>query len=197
MHHQTMPGQCHAPINRRPIVCPMQHCVMDNYFVENQDIIHPTHLLVRNNHLLNNYNYFPLLVSEQNNFQTQEYNFPQGQSPDYNWMEFMSPQDMGQMPMMGEGDTEGQMPMMPQQGMMGEGQMPMMPQQGMMGEGQMPMMPQQGMMGGGQMPMMPQQGMMGGGQMPMMPQQGMMGQGQMPMMPQGQMPMGQMPGSDS
>ncbi|KHE67521.1 CotD family spore coat protein [Halobacillus sp. BBL2006] len=175
MHHQSMPGQCHPPMNRRPIVCPMQHCVMDNYFVENQDIIHPTHLLVRNNHLLNNYNYFPLLVSEQNNFQTQEFNFPQGQSPDYNWMEFMSPQEMGQMPMGGE--MEGQQ----------------MPMQGMMGEGEMPMMPQQGMMSGGQMPMSPQ-GMMGGGQMPMSPQ-GMMGGGQMPMMPQGQMPM--MPGSGS
>jgi hypothetical protein len=194
-----MPGQCHSPTNRRPIICPMQHCVMDNYFVENQDIIHPTHLLVRNNHLLNNYNYFPLLVSEQNNFQTQEFNLPQGQSPEYNWMEFMSPQEMGQMPMGGEMEGQ-QMPMgseaegqqMPMQGMMGEGEMPMMPQQGMMGGGQMPMSPQ-GMMGGGQMPMSPQ-GMMGGGQMPMSPQ-GMMGQGQMPMMPQGQMPM--MPGSGS
>ncbi|SFJ99492.1 Inner spore coat protein D [Halobacillus dabanensis] len=164
MHQQSMQGSCGCgPMspagNRRPVVCPVQNCVVDNYFCENQDYIHPTHILVRNNHMLNNNHYFPYMVSEQNNFQTQDFAFPQGSSPDYNWMDYMNPQEMGQsqMPMMNDDDMEG---------MMGQGQMPMMGQgqMPMMGQGQMPMM------GQGQMPMM------GQGQMPMM------GQGQMPMM---------------
>ncbi|CDQ19542.1 CotD family spore coat protein [Halobacillus karajensis] len=186
MHQQSMHDSCGCgPMspagNRRPVVCPVQNCVVDNYFSENQDYIHPTHILVRNNHLLNNNHYFPYMVSEQNNYQTQDFAYPQGSSPDYNWMDYMNPQDMGQMPM-----EQGQMPMMNEEDMAGNGQMPMMGQgqMPMMGQGQMPMM------GQGQMPMM------GQGQMPMM------GQGQMPMMGQGQMPMmgqGQMPmmGSDS
>ncbi|MCA0983064.1 CotD family spore coat protein [Halobacillus yeomjeoni] len=188
MHHKSMHGQCGPAQNRRPIVCPVQNCAIDNYFVENQDYIHPTHTLIRNHHIMNNYHYFPNMASEANDFQTQDYAYPQGSSPDYNWMEFMSPQEMGQF---GAGQPSGpgeqvagvQSPMMPQ-GQMGGGQMPMMPQ-GQMGGGQMPMMPQ-GQMGGGQMPMMPQ-GQMGGGQMPMMPQ-GQMGGGQMPMMPYGKGP---------
>ncbi|WLR46785.1 CotD family spore coat protein [Halobacillus litoralis] len=202
MHQQSMQDSCGcgpmSPMspagNRRPIVCPVQHCVVDNYFCENQDYIHPTHILVRNNHTLNNNHYFPYMVSEQNNFRTQDFAFPQGSSPDYNWMDYMNPQDMGQMPM-GQGQGQGQMPMMNEEdmedmeGMMGQGgQMPMM------GQGQMPMMGQGGqmpMMGDGQMPMMGQGGqmpMMGQGQMPMMGQGGqmpMMGQGQMPMMGSG------------
>ena len=203
MHQHSMQGSCgcEGPMmspssgNRRPIVCPVQNCVVDNFFCENQDYIHPTHILVRNNHTLNNNHYFPYMVSEQNNFQTQDFAFPQGSSPDYNWMDYMNPQDMGQMPM-----GQGQMPMMNEEGMeemegmmgqdQGQGQMPMMGQgQGQMpmmgqGQGQMPMMGQ----GQGQMPMMGQ----GQGQMPMMGQ----GQGQMPMMGQGQMP-SMMPGSNS
>ncbi|MBX0356260.1 spore coat protein [Halobacillus sp. Nhm2S1] len=201
MHQHSMQDSCGcgpmSPMsspagNRRPIVCPVQNCVVDNYFCENQDYIHPTHILVRNNHTLNNNHYFPYMVSEQNNFRTQDFAFPQGSSPDYNWMDYMNPQDMGQMPM---DQGQGQMPMMndedmeEMEGMMGQGgQMPMM------GNGQMPMMGQGGqmpMMGQGQMPMMGQGGqmpMMGNGQMPMMGQGGqmpMMGQGQMPMMGSG------------
>ncbi|WP_406944038.1 CotD family spore coat protein [Halobacillus sp. SY10] len=200
MHQHSMQDSCGcgpmSPMsspagNRRPIVCPVQNCVVDNYFCENQDYIHPTHILVRNNHTLNNNHYFPYMVSEQNNFRTQDFAFPQGSSPDYNWMDYMNPQDMGQMP-----SGQGQMPMMNEEdmeemeGMMGQGgQMPMMGQgqMPMMGDGQMPMMGQgqMPMMGDGQMPMM------GQGQMPMMSdgQMPMMGQGQMPMMGQGQMPM--------
>ncbi|GEN53957.1 CotD family spore coat protein [Halobacillus faecis] len=203
MHQHSMQDSCGcgpmSPMsspagNRRPIVCPVQNCVVDNYFCENQDYIHPTHILVRNNHTLNNNHYFPYMVSEQNNFRTQDFAFPQGSSPDYNWMDYMNPQDMGQMPM-GQGQGQGQMPMMndedmeEMEGMMGQGgQMPMM------GNGQMPMMGQGGqmpMMGDGQMPMMGQGGqmpMMGNGQMPMMGQGGqmpMMGNGQMPMMGSG------------
>ncbi|ELK45295.1 UNVERIFIED_CONTAM: CotD family spore coat protein [Halobacillus marinus] len=161
MHH-SMQGSCgcgpaaQPACNRRPIVCPVQQCVVDNHFVENQDYIHPTHVLVQNHHLLNNFHYFPYMVSEQNSFQTQEFAYPQGSSPDYNWMEYMN-QDMGQMPMGGQ----GQMPMMPQQMMGQEGQMPMMNQMPMMGQGQMP----QQMMGQGQMPMMNQMPMMMGPEM--------------------------------
>ncbi|MGP4067852.1 CotD family spore coat protein [Halobacillus sp. B29] len=170
MHQHSMQGQGAQSCNRRPIVCPVQQCVVDNFFVENQDYIHPTHILVQNHHLLNNFHYFPYMTSEANSFQTQDYAFPQGSSPDYNWMDYMSQNQMGQ----------GQMPMMPQDQMgMGQGQMGMMPQDQMgQGQGQMPMMPQDQMgMGQGQMSMMPQ-GQMG------------MGQGQMQMMPQG--PMGPM-----
>lgn len=157
MHQHHMPGHCAPACHRRPIVCPMQECVVDNYFVENQDYIHPTHILVQNHHLLNNYHYFPYMVSQSNDYQTQEYAFPQGSSPDYNWMEYMQdgisaggtfnpqmqpvPQGMGQqMPMMGGQPGMMQSPMMGgQPGMM---QSPMMGgQSGMM---QMPMGMQMG-----------------------------------------------------
>ncbi|MGP4075284.1 CotD family spore coat protein [Halobacillus sp. K22] len=147
MHHHSMQGQGAHSCNRRPIVCPVQQCVVDNYFVENQDYIHPTHILVQNHHLLNNFHYFPYMTSEANSFQTQDYSFPQGSSPDYNWMDYMSQGQMGmgqdQMQMMAQDQMGmGQMPMMPQ-GQMGQGQMQMMPQGQMgMGQGQMPMMPQ-------------------------------------------------------
>ncbi|RWZ60306.1 hypothetical protein EQV77_03155 [Halobacillus fulvus] len=139
MHHH-MKGHCHSGCQRRPIVCPMQECVMDQYFVENQDYIHPTHILVQNHHLLNNYHYFPYLVSQANDFQTQDYAFPQGSSPDYDWMNYMepqmNPQGMGPQGMMPQGMSPMQMGMAPgaQAPMMGAGQMPMM------GPGQMPMM---------------------------------------------------------
>ncbi|MGP4060043.1 CotD family spore coat protein [Halobacillus sp. H74] len=200
MHNHSMQGSCGCgpsgpASNRRPIVCPMQHCVLDNYFLENQDYIHPTHILVQNHHMLNNNHYFPYMVSEQNSFQTQDFAFPQGSSPDYNWMDYMNPQEMGQMPM-GQGQGQGQMPIMGQEDMGEMGQMPMMNQEGMDGMGQMPMMPGQ-MMGQGQMPMGQGQGqmpMMAQGQMPMGQGQG---QGQMPMMGQGQMPMMGGSGSNS
>ncbi|MYL19382.1 hypothetical protein GLW04_05730 [Halobacillus litoralis] len=172
MHHHSMHDSCGCgPMsqcsNRCPIVCPVQHCVVDNFFCENQDYIHPTHILVRNNHLLNNNHYFPYMVSEQNNFQTQEFAYPQGSSPDYNWMENMNQQGAGAMGEMEEGGMAGMNGQMP---MMDQGQMPGM-------NGQMPMMNQ------GQMPGM-------NGQMPMMNQGQMPGMnGQMPMMNQGQMPM--------
>ncbi|UOR12499.1 CotD family spore coat protein [Halobacillus amylolyticus] len=84
------------PMRHRPIVYPVQHCVQDNYFVENMDHIHPSHLTIQNHHLLNNYHYFPHTVSYTNDYNVENHYMPQGVEPQgYNWMD----QQMNQMPM--------------------------------------------------------------------------------------------------
>ncbi|MFD2925768.1 CotD family spore coat protein [Halobacillus naozhouensis] len=92
----------HCPHVRqcRPVVYPVHHCVQDNYFVENIDHIHPTHLTIQNHHLLNNYHYFPQTVSQTNGYNEENYYMPQGMEPQgYNWMDAQMQQEQGFMEM--------------------------------------------------------------------------------------------------
>ncbi|WP_163526198.1 CotD family spore coat protein [Halobacillus ihumii] len=107
MFHRQCPHVRHC----RPVIYPVHHCVQDNYFVENMDHIHPSHLTIQNHHLLNNYHYFPHTVSQTNNYNVEDHYMPQGMEPEgYNWMDAQMEQGPMGMP---QGQMQGQMDSMP------------------------------------------------------------------------------------
>ncbi|GGC87614.1 hypothetical protein GCM10007216_17940 [Thalassobacillus devorans] len=93
MHHR----KCMGPGQTRPrqqVVCPTRHCVQNNHFLNEVDVIHPTHTTVMNHHLTKNYHHFPHTQSVRDTFDSEDIFMPQ-QGPEMTGPMGMGPQVMG------------------------------------------------------------------------------------------------------